>query len=57
MYDGNLIPQDILIELRDNPRKIDWSAMMNDADWERDWKAFWSNADKAPSDKQQKESK
>jgi len=31
MYDGNLIPKDLLIELRDNPRKIDWSASMKDA--------------------------
>lgn len=31
MYDGNLISKDTLIALRDNPRKIDWSASMKDA--------------------------
>ena len=31
MYDGNLISKDVLIALRDNPRKIDWSASMKDA--------------------------
>jgi len=31
MYDGNLISKDVLIVLRDNPRKINWSAMMKDA--------------------------
>lgn len=31
MYDGNLIPKEILVVLRDNPRKIDWSASMKDA--------------------------
>jgi predicted restriction endonuclease len=31
MYDGNLISKDALIVLRDNPRKIDWSASMKDA--------------------------
>lgn len=31
MYDGNLIPKELLKELRDNPRKIDWSASMKDA--------------------------
>lgn len=31
MYDGNLIPKDILIVLRDNPRAINWSASMKDA--------------------------
>lgn len=31
MYDGNLIPKEILVVLRDNPRKIDWSDRMKDA--------------------------
>lgn len=31
MYDGNLIPKEILAVLRDNPRKISWSASMKDA--------------------------
>ncbi|WP_414656150.1 HNH endonuclease [Flavobacterium sp.] len=31
MYDGNLISRDALIVLRDNPRKINWSASMKDA--------------------------
>jgi len=31
MYDGNLISRDVLVTLRDNPRKIDWSASMKDA--------------------------
>jgi hypothetical protein len=31
MFDGNLIPSEILVTLRDNPRKINWAASMKDA--------------------------
>ncbi|RIK30718.1 MAG: hypothetical protein DCC56_10425 [Anaerolineae bacterium] len=31
MYDGNLISKEILVILRDNPRKLDWSSSMKDA--------------------------
>ncbi len=31
MYDGNLIPRDVILLMRDNPRKLDWSASMKDA--------------------------
>jgi HNH endonuclease len=31
MYDANLIPKEILVLLRDNPQKIDWSYSMKDA--------------------------
>jgi len=31
MYDGNLISKEVLVAMRDNPRKIDWSASMKNA--------------------------